>query len=156
MGHRDRVREAIEAAGAEVVFHGLPQRPGKPMLGAVAAPQASGPSIPIFGLPGNPISAMVTCQRVVMPVLATLAGAAHQPSPPSVALAAAAADAIDLWWHRLVRLNDAGEAVLIDGRGSGDIVAAGHSDGFIEVAPRPPAAPGEPAHRHYPFYAWPA
>lgn len=155
MGHRDRVREAIERAGAEVVFHGLPQRPGKPMLGAVASPPGAGPAIPILGLPGNPISAMVTCLRVAMPVLATLAGAAHRPSPPRVALAGCGTDAIDLWWHRLVRLNDAGEAVVIDGRGSGDIFAAGQSHGFIEVAPRSHPAHGEPTHRHYPFYAWP-
>jgi molybdopterin molybdotransferase len=37
MGHRDPVRAAVEQAGAEIIFHGLPQRPGKPMLGAVRA-----------------------------------------------------------------------------------------------------------------------
>jgi hypothetical protein len=58
-----------------------------------------------------------------------------------------------LWWHRLVRLvvdaNGHPQAELIDGRGSGDIVAAGMSDGFVEM---PPGSSGA----ILPFYAWPA
>ncbi|MBL8763814.1 MAG: molybdopterin molybdotransferase MoeA [Phycisphaerae bacterium] len=167
MGHRDPVRAAVERAGGagagkvEIVFHGLPQRPGKPMLGAVVrraggatAPQPL-PPLPIFGLPGNPISAMVTCTRIVLPVLAALAGASAARAPALgtqglVRLANPDGRSLALWWHRLVRLNAAGEAELIDARGSGDIIAGGRSDGFIELPPASTPAPSALV----PFHPW--
>lgn len=157
MGHRDPVRPSVERLGAEVVFHGLPQRPGKPMLGAVLrrASDARARSVPVFGLPGNPVSALVTCVRIVLPVLAACAGAKRTPFsciPRFVELSSPGGRTLDLWWHRLVRLapGPAGlpRAELVDGRGSGDIVAAGMSDGFVEVRPAGTAAA-------VPFYAWP-
>lgn len=158
MGHRDPVRAAVEQAGGEVVFHGLPQRPGKPMLGAVVrrpAPHAAA-TLPIFGLPGNPVSALVTCVRIVLPVLAACAGARRTPAaclPGLIELRNPDGRTLDLWWHRLVRLvedaNGHPQAELIDGRGSGDIVAAGMSDGFVEM---PPGSSGA----ILPYYAWPA
>ncbi len=155
MGHRDPTRAAIQAVGADIIFHGLPQRPGKPMLAAVALTD-SATRVPIFGLPGNPISAMVTCTRIVLPVLAACAGATRSTDPPRVALAYHDGKALDLWWHRLVRINDSGAPELIDGHGSGDIIAGGRSDGFIEA---PPGAVGDAtitgAIPLYPFYPWP-
>lgn len=158
MGHRDPVREAVEAVGAEVIFHGLPQRPGKPMLGAVlrrAGAEADGP-LPIFGLPGNPVSALVTCTRIVLPVLAACAGASRTPPdllPGLVRLAHQDGRSLDLWWHRPVRLSidEAGTptAEIVDTRGSGDMIAAGLSDGFVELPPSESPAIA-------PFYAWPA
>jgi molybdopterin molybdotransferase len=169
MGHRDPVRAAVERVvegGGGIVFHGLPQRPGKPMLGAVvhrAAGAGAQERVPIFGLPGNPISAMVTCTRIVLPVLASLAGiapgvAAGVGAPRLVPLTNPDGKTLDLWWHRLVRLNGTGGVELIDVRGSGDIIAGGRSDGFIEVPPTtaadgPVSAPVTPA--LVPFYPWP-
>ncbi|CAG0984880.1 molybdopterin molybdotransferase [Phycisphaerales bacterium] len=147
MGHRDPVRDAVNDAGAAIIFHGLPQRPGKPMLGAVTP---SGRAV--FGLPGNPVSALVTCTRLVLPALSAFAGATSVAPAPRVPLANPDGKALDLWWHRLVRLNAAGEAELIDGRGSGDLIAAGRSGGFIEVPPRSPATAQSLFH-HYP---WPS
>lgn len=158
MGHRDPVREAIESVGAEIVFHGLPQRPGKPMLGAMLERVGADTlaPFPIFGLPGNPVSALVTCTRIVLPVLAACAGARRTPPeclPRPVTLANQDGRTLDLWWHRLTRLDvdEAGtpRAELVDARGSGDVIAAGLSDGFVEV--QPSESPSI-----VPFYAWPA
>lgn len=158
MGHRDPVRAAVEQARAEIVFHGLPQRPGKPMLGGVVhrPGQHTGETLPVFGLPGNPVSAAVTCVRVVLPVLAACAGARRTPPgclPGLIEVQNTDGRTLDLWWHRLVRLvveaSGPPRAELIDGRGSGDIVAAGMSDGFVEI---PPGSAGTVL----PFYAWPA
>ncbi|MBL8745741.1 MAG: molybdopterin molybdotransferase MoeA [Phycisphaerae bacterium] len=162
IGHRDPVREAVEAAGAEIVFHGLPQRPGKPILGAVLARKDGCPA-PIFALPGNPVSAMVTCTRIVLPVLAVRAGSSADrlPSPclpRLVPLTNPDGLALDLWWHRLARLNRAGEAELIDARGSGDIIAAGCSDGFLEFPPLSAPTPARSSRSEpplVPFFAWP-
>lgn len=140
MGHRDPVRGAVERAGGRIVFHGLPQRPGKPMLGALADGK------PIFGLPGNPVSALVTCRRIVLPVLAACAGIATM-RVPRVRLANPDGKTLNLWWHRLASLNDRGEAELAVWKGSGDIVGAGRAEGFLEVPP------GE-GEGEFEFFAW--
>ncbi|MFZ2875050.1 MAG: molybdopterin molybdotransferase MoeA [Phycisphaerales bacterium] len=157
VGHRDPVRSAVERAGAKIVFHGLPQRPGKPMLGAVIGPGAGSAvqAMPVFGLPGNPVSALVTCTRIVLPVLAACAGASRTPPcclPQQLELVNADGRTLDLWWHRLARhvVDAAGAPTLelIDARGSGDVVAVGKCDGFVEIPPRS-------THRSVSFYAWP-
>lgn len=134
MGHRDPVRHAVEHVGAEIVFHGLPQRPGKPMLGAIVR-RAHRPDIPVFALPGNPVSTMVTCTRIAVPVLSACAGATRPAGTTFVSVTNPDAKSLDLWWHRLVRLNADRTAELIDARGSGDLIAAARADGFIEVPP---------------------
>lgn len=144
VGHRDPVREAVERVGGAIIFHGLPQRPGKPMLGAIGRDGKG-----IFGLPGNPVSALVTCVRMVMPVLGACAGIASRAHEPRVEITNADGKTLDLWWHRLVRLNAGGSAELVDGRGSGDLIAAGRADGFVEI---PPGSAGEGSFR---FFAWP-
>lgn len=159
MGHRDPVRAALDTLGAAVIFHGLPQRPGKPMLAATL-----NGSVPIFGLPGNPVSAMVTCTRIVLPVLAACAGASRTPPrllPGMVRLAHDDGQRLGLWWHRPVRLapgdTHAPLAHLIDTRGSGDKVSAAISDGFIELPPHTDGQTGDHAapSSFVPFYAWP-
>jgi molybdopterin molybdotransferase len=155
MGHRDPVRGVIEAEGGDVVFHGLPQRPGKPMLGAIRM-RTDRTLVPIFGLPGNPLSAMVTCTRIVMPVLARLAGATRGPGAHRVRVMNPDEKTLDLWWHRLVKINDSGDAELLGARGSGDMIAAGQSDGFIELPPSGwgDAQSGRSDDALYPFYPW--
>lgn len=54
VGSRDLVREAVESFGARVLFHGIAMRPGKPLLFAIL-PDGR----PFFGLPGNPVAALV-------------------------------------------------------------------------------------------------
>lgn len=155
MGHRDPVRAAVERLGGRITFHGLPQRPGKPMLGAIMSREESRGrgDMPIFALPGNPISAMVTCMRVALPVLASMAGAAGRSpviSPRMVTISNHDGKAIDLWWHRLAVLESDGSVRLLPALGSGDIVAGGRSDGFVELAPG--ACPD--ARTPVPFYSW--
>lgn len=159
-GHRDHVRAAVLSIGAQIVFHGLPQRPGKPMLGAMAPraapsePTAALPAIPVLGLPGNPVSALVTCTRIVIPVLAACAGAAGIPPRPRITVSNPDGRTLGLWWHRLARLDEHGCARLIDARGSGDLIAAGRADGFVELPPgidlqREPHTPVA-------FFPWPS
>ena len=139
MGHRDPVRAALEVLGARMLFHGLPQRPGKPMLAAIIDRAASRPLL-IFGLPGNPLSAMVTATRIAVPAIAALAGAAASLIPARVVLAHDDGKRLDLWWHRPVRITDAGTAEFVGHRGSGDLIASAASDGFVELPPRNSAA----------------
>ncbi len=144
MGHRDPVRSAVESIGARVLFHGLPQRPGKPMLVAVDEGRHNRPCL-IFGLPGNPISALVTATRIALPVLAVLAGAMAREHGMRVSLANDDGRRLPLWWHRLVRISGEGVADLVDHRGSGDLVALAEADGFVELPPEEMATTGAPS-----------
>lgn len=147
MGHRDLVRAAIESQAGEILFHRLPQRPGRPMLAAIV--DAAGRTVPVFGLPGNPLSALVTARRIVLPALAAIASL--RPRPPREVLVADGDDApAPLWRFRLARLESDGRATLLPFRSSGDVAAAGESDGFVEIAPEARIAPD----RRYPFFGW--
>lgn len=144
MGGRDHVPSVVRAAGAEVIFHKLPQRPGKPIL-AAAGPAGQA----ILALPGNPVSVMVTARRFGIPALAKRAGLANPtPPPPAVTITNDDGKRLDLWWYRPVRLTAPGVAQLAGTRSSGDVVATAQSDGFIELPPNE-AGPGP-----WPLYAW--
>lgn len=146
MGHRDPVRPVLESLGVDIVFHRLPQRPGKPMLGAVWS--VRGRTIPVFGLPGNPVSALITFTRIVLPVLGIRGGMTRVAPAASVELANPDGASLDLWWHRPVRIEADGRATLLGTRGSGDFISIGASDGFIEQPP------GACLGGLYAFYNW--
>jgi molybdopterin molybdotransferase len=69
VGEHDHVRPALEELGAEQVFWGVALRPGKPTWFGTRDRTL------IFGLPGNPVSAMVTFQLFVRPAIRTMLGA---------------------------------------------------------------------------------
>ncbi len=128
MGDADFVPDAIRQLGGEIVFHRLPIRPGKPVLGASIGGKL------ILGLPGNPVSVAVTARAIALPLLESLAGKtkAHV---PQIRLENADSKTLGLVWHRLARTNAAGGVELVDGRGSGDVVALAASDGFVVIPP---------------------
>ena len=69
VGEFDLVREALTRAGAELHLWQVAMRPGKPItFGSLGGR-------PVFGLPGNPVSAMVTFELFVRPALRKLQGA---------------------------------------------------------------------------------
>ncbi len=76
---RDMTAQVIASLGAPgVLVHGVSIRPGKPaVLGLVG-------ERPVFGLPGNPVSAMIVFDLFVRPVIAWLSGCAEPPEPPMV------------------------------------------------------------------------
>jgi molybdopterin molybdotransferase len=144
MGDYDYVPDVVQDIGGSVVFHGLPIRPGKPILGA-----ASGDGKLLLGLPGNPVSATIGCRRMAMPLLAKISGQTQWMGPcPVVRLENAGDKTIPLHWMRLVQLTDHGTAQAVISQGSGDLVSLGNSTGFVEV---PPGTSGEGP---WPYYAW--
>ncbi|MEX2196208.1 MAG: gephyrin-like molybdotransferase Glp [Thermoleophilaceae bacterium] len=70
VGPHDHVKPALEALGVEERFWGVRVKPGKPTWFGVAP----GGGL-VFGLPGNPVSAMVTFHLFARPALRRLAGA---------------------------------------------------------------------------------
>src|SRR5256712_3409306 len=82
VGEKDVVADAIAALGGPgIVVHGIAIRPGKPTILAVAGGK------PVFGLPGNVVSAMVIFDQFVRPVLQAMAGVRELPRPGQTVLA---------------------------------------------------------------------
>ena len=69
VGDHDHVRPALESLGVEQDFWGVALRPGKPTYFGVAPSGCL-----VFGLPGNPVSAMVTFLLLVRPALLAMQG----------------------------------------------------------------------------------
>ena len=75
MGRYDFVPDVLREAGADLRFHKLKMRPGKPLLFATA-----GRGTLVFGLPGNPVSSTVGARFFVDAALRALAGRAPEPA----------------------------------------------------------------------------
>jgi molybdopterin molybdotransferase len=85
VGPHDLVRMVEAELGVEEVFWRVAIRPGKPVSFGVRARVGSterdSPPALVFGLPGNPVSALVGCELFVKPAVRALQGAAD-PLPP--------------------------------------------------------------------------
>ena len=144
MGDYDYVPDIVQALGGEIIFHGLPLRPGKPILGA-----ATKDGKLIMGLPGNPVSATIGCRRMALPLLAKMSGQSDWAEKcATVKLESSGSKTIPLHWMRLVEWIDHGRVQLVASRGSGDLVSLGNSSGFVHL---PPGASGEGP---WPYYGW--
>lgn len=79
VGARDATTDAVASLGKPGIFcHGLAVKPGKPTL------LAECDGVPVIGLPGNPLSALVVFRLVGVPVVWRLAGCDAPPPEPSV------------------------------------------------------------------------
>jgi len=68
VGEHDHLRDAVEEMGGRLDFWKLRMRPGAPVgFGSVLG-------VPWIGLPGNPVSAMVTFELFVRPAIRAMAG----------------------------------------------------------------------------------
>jgi len=75
VGNRDYTQDALKALGVDLDFWKIALRPGKPMMFG-----KRGDTV-VFGLPGNPVSAMVTGTIFALPALRRLAGQSDPANP---------------------------------------------------------------------------
>jgi molybdopterin molybdotransferase len=129
---RDMTAQVIDRLGRPgVLVHGVSLKPGKPTILAVCDGKA------VFGLPGNPVSCMVTYDLFVSPTLAHLTGATSPPRRTvtahlsrNIASATGREDYIQV---RLERRGDGGfDAVPVFGK-SNLIFTLIRSDGMLKV-----------------------
>ena len=71
VGDYDYVDRILAELGAQIHIRAVAVRPGKPLT------VATFPNVIYFGLPGNPVSALVTFWRFVQPALRKLSGLPH-------------------------------------------------------------------------------
>ncbi|HEY9729381.1 MAG TPA: gephyrin-like molybdotransferase Glp [Chroococcales cyanobacterium] len=79
VGDYDYVEQLLAELGGEIHIRAVAIKPGKPLTVATfppAKPGQGGAGRPIlyFGLPGNPVSALICCWRFVQPALKKLSG----------------------------------------------------------------------------------
>jgi molybdopterin molybdotransferase len=149
MGRYDHVPNTLRDLGVEEVLHRVAQRPGKPMwFGVTRSGQA------VFGLPGNPVSALVCLVRYVVPGLLAAIGA-RPASPEAVPLGAPHRLRPALSFFLPVQLERSPNlgvvAIPKPTRGSGDFVSLLGTDGFVEL---PPGPADYPAGYVATFYRW--
>jgi len=131
VGPHDLVRRILAELGVEEDFWGVAVRPGKPL-----AFGSRGATL-VFGLPGNPVSALVAVELFVRPALLALQGAAR-PGPRYESARLASALRRNAARDELVRArtrDEAGEAVLepLTGQESHMIARAAAADALVLV-----------------------
>jgi molybdopterin molybdotransferase len=72
-GKYDLVEDVLKTLGATFYFDAVAIRPGKPAVFAMCNEK------PVFGLPGNPVSTMVTFELFAVPAIDLLSGAPARP-----------------------------------------------------------------------------
>ena len=74
VGDYDYVDQVLAELKADIHIRAIAVKPGKPLTVATLSAQQSNQPILYFGLPGNPVSALVSCWRFVQPALRKLSG----------------------------------------------------------------------------------
>jgi molybdopterin molybdotransferase len=151
-GKRDFVPAVLADLGVHELFHGVAQRPGKP-LWVGSHPQGN----LIIALPGNPVAALICAYRYLIPALWAMLAADRLLLPRFARLAAdlTVKSAGNLTFFVPVTLrycNDGATAAApCAAIGSGDLVSISQSDGFVEV---PPGISKVAAGEALRFYSW--
>jgi len=71
VGDYDFVKDAMKRLGMEMIFWKVAMRPGQPLaFGTIGGK-------PVFGLPGNPVSSMISFEQFVRPSLLKMMGCHH-------------------------------------------------------------------------------
>jgi molybdopterin molybdotransferase len=129
MGKYDLVESVLKAMGAEFYFDAVAIRPGKPAVFAICRGK------PVFGLPGNPVSTMVTFELFVTAAIDLLSGAPARPLPLVEARLREALNERAGLTHILpARIEWRGtmpEVKALKWQGSGDITALANANCFV-------------------------
>ena len=134
VGDHDYVTGVLDDLGMEFLFYRVKMRPGSPfafgLLGAM----------PVFALPGNPVSAIVTFELLVRPALRKMTGLTEYDRPTRrVRLAepvATRGDRTHFYRAKLERREDGSWAARLTGpQGSGILTSVSSADALLRVPP---------------------
>jgi len=145
MGKYDLVEPVLGELAAEIVFDAVAIRPGKPVVFALCKGK------PVFGLPGNPVSTMVTFDLFVRPAIDILSGTEPRPLPfIEATLTASLSEKAGLTHFLPAKLtwrSDKAHVSSVPWQGSGDVVAMAHANCLLVVpADRETIEAGEHVH----------
>jgi molybdopterin molybdotransferase len=142
VGDEDHLRPAVQAEGQLDLWQ-VAIKPGKPLAFGSVRSGAGRPTL-FMGLPGNPVSSLVTFVLTVRPVLLKLQGASTV-APRAISMRA------DFDWPKpdrrreflRARINDAGGLDLFANQSSGVLTSAVWADGLIDNPPGQPIGRGD-------------
>lgn len=130
-GAYDYVPGVLADLGADVLFHGVAQKPGKPLLFAT-----HGEGCTIFAFPGNPVSTMLCLHKYLLPWLKASLGATPI-APRYAVLDEDIQSPAGLRHFTQASLWSSGDGVLhakpIQHNGSGDFTSLVRADVFIDL-----------------------
>jgi molybdopterin molybdotransferase len=129
VGQFDHVKGALDELGMRQLFHGVAQRPGRPLKFGTVGHR------PIFGLPGNPVSTMVCFYLYARPALLKMAGRNRVGLPRVKARCAVDIKiAQDLTEFVRVKIERDGESLIATptgNQGSGILSSLSRADGLL-------------------------
>jgi molybdopterin molybdotransferase len=130
MGDLDHVPDLLDEAGLETLFHGIAQRPGKPLLAA----RGSGKLV--FALPGNPVSALVCLHRYVLKCLRQAIGFKEVVTQACLSTDYQFSKELAFFLPVILETQADGRltASPAETGGSGDLAGLAGTDGFLELA----------------------
>lgn len=130
VGDYDCVRPAIQNLGGRIHFWRIRIRPGKPFVfGEVGGK-------PLFGLPGNPVSAVTTFMLLVRPALLKTQGATNLKPPSQKGKLAETVSNSDNRPHFMrIRWNEAREVLPAGLQSSHAVHGLSQADGWLLVNP---------------------
>lgn len=149
-GKFDLIPEALADLGMKTLFHRIAQRPGKPMLFGIF----ENPLLPVFGLPGNPVSTLVCFYRYVLPYLNLLEMRPTFNHFVKLGETYEFKKSLTCFLPVTLNIDSATGATFghpVTGHGSGDYVSLCQSDGFLELDAGTDIFEKGTIH---PFYAW--
>lgn len=140
-GKRDFIRPVLDSLVGQPLFHGIAQRPGKPL-----AVWKTGNSPFIFALPGNPTSTLACATRYVVPALKSLTG--QSVKTQQINLTSPAPEHPHLTQFLPTQLDPAAnQGTLTSPKNSGDELSPVHATGFAEIPP----GKTSPPYSYHPF-----
>lgn len=132
-GKYDLVEPVLRELEAEFFFDAVEIRPGRPAVFGICRGK------PVFGLPGNPVSTMVTFELFVTPTLDILCGTEPRPLPLLKAKLASGVEQRAPLTHflpaRVEWFNGEATVAALPWQGSGDIATVARGNCFL-VVPR--------------------
>jgi molybdopterin molybdotransferase len=140
MGRYDLVEQVLAEMQAEFFFTGAKIQPGKPVVFGRVSSGASAPDSKYFlGLPGNPVSTMVTFELFARPMLEALAGMSPRPLTfPHARLKSEIRVKTGLTRFLPAILSgqyEHSQVELVPWHGSGDIAARSRANCYIVIPP---------------------
>ena len=145
MGKKDFIPSVLDALGFTCHFHGIAQKPGKPMGFWTRGPCS------VFALPGNPLSTLTCLHHYVIPAIQSAVGLKVSAASPSVTLSASSTVRKDLTVFLPVSLGPNNTGDPRPAQNSGDLARILNSDGYIAV---PSGEAQAEAGKSYMFHPW--
>jgi|MDTC01.2.fsa_nt_gb molybdopterin molybdotransferase len=134
MGKFDFIPKSLSDLKVKEIFHKIKQRPGKPLWFGVTENKKM-----VFGLPGNPVSALICFHRYVLPALWSSLGItndnSHQQPFAILEKEIVFKKPLTYFLPVKIRYDKKGQTLAepIQSNGSGDFCSLIKSDGFLEL-----------------------